>query len=114
MTFVVKHRGAGARVALEWRCPEHGRFDLTVERPEPDAVPCPQCGASSPWTPSAPRVRVKAGEAGARGGYQKPEHPGWLDTRALGEGQPLEEWQADRAKMREKQRQQDVWELLHE
>lgn len=114
-------------IVSEYICPVHGRFTATVER-EPNGDPpaeakCERwlteaetkalghtwsgystlfCGKWSPWTISAPIGRVKLGEALTRG-KSDPCPPGYLDTRALGEGQPLDEWKAER---REKQRQE--------
>lgn len=45
MSYTIKTRGRGGFVAVEYLCPEHGRFDETVERDEngdpPATHPCP-------------------------------------------------------------------------
>lgn len=78
-------------------------FEGTVESPAPDWVTCPVCEGNAAWTPTTLHGRVKRVEV-VRGGWAKPEHPGWLDTRELGEGQPLEEFQAKRRAIRDVER----------
>ena len=46
-----------------------------------------------------------------RGKWQKPEHPGWVDTRELGEGMPIEEFRAKRQKVRDQLRRDSLKEL---
>jgi hypothetical protein len=113
MTFVVKIRGdLGAPILAEYACPRHGVFEELVDRPSPDFMPCPECNDVSPWTiTAAPMGKVRTTEV-ERGKWQKPEHPGWLDTRELGEGMPLEEWREKRAKIRDEQRRKDIGEYL--
>lgn len=96
---------------LEFCCPVHGRFELTVERAtDPDAAPCPAldedlydwkqggplCGISSPWCISAPMVRkltIKVQAVTTAKSDDRP--PGMLDTRGLGlNGQSMREWNA--------------------
>ena len=85
-------------IALEFECASHGRFSDTVDRSGPtDMHPCPSCGAVSPWVISAPMGRVKLGEV-TRGGSDSP-FPGALDTRAIADGMPVEEFRARRAKL---------------
>jgi len=74
-------------------------FEQMVDAPAPDAVQC-ECGASATWSPWPVMGRVKQNTV-TRGGWQKPEHPGWVDTRELGEGQPIEEYREKRRKIRE-------------
>lgn len=124
MSFVIKTRGAGGFLVAEYRCPEHGVFAVTVQRDvngdAPDEMPCPQpddsdryewreteCGTSSPWTVSAPLGRVKQGEVG-RGKYEPPPTKAYTDTRELGEGMPMAEWQAKRDAMWEERRIKEV------
>lgn len=69
------------------------------------------CGLTSPFAISAPGYcKVKNVEA-ARGGYQKPERPTWTDTTNLGEGQDVDDWWDDRAKVWERQRESEIKEL---
>ena len=56
------------------------------------------CPFDATWTPSPVVCRVRRVEV-TRGKYEKPERKTFLDTRNLGEGQPLEEFQAERRKM---------------
>jgi len=103
VSFVIKSRGASSGlVLLEFLCPEHGRFEELVDRASPpDAVPC-ECGASSPWTISAPATKIQKG-ALSQGSFEKPEYKGQLDTRALADGMPYNEWKAKRDKYRKEQ-----------
>lgn len=82
-------------ILADYTCPDHGRFEATVPSPSPDDHPCPRCGASSPWAPAPLRGWVKRGEV-SRGKSDATEVPTWMDTRELGEGMPMEEWQAKR------------------
>jgi hypothetical protein len=56
------------------------------------------CLLPATWTPSPVAGRVRRVEV-TRGKYEKPERKTYLDTRKLGEGQPLEEFQAERRKI---------------
>lgn len=116
MTFKIVTRGdSSAPILAEYLCPVHGAFERLVERPTPDEVFCSVeideinlCGLSSTWTiTAAPFGKVRGVEV-ERGGWQKPDNPGWLDTRDLGEGMPLDEWRAKRAKIRDEQRRKDL------
>jgi len=107
MTFTIRSRGAptGLTVA-EYSCPDCGVFDATVERPAPDEHDCPICGATATWVISAPVGRVKRGEV-SQGKYEPPPS-GYMDTRALGDGQSLEDWRADRRAARVKKRKREI------
>lgn len=113
MTWRINIRGATTQSALaEYLCPEHGVFEATVERPPPDDRPCPECGATSPWTiTSAPLGKVRAVEV-VRGKWEKPEKKTYLDTRELGEGMELDEWREKRKAIRDEQRWRETKELL--
>lgn len=97
MSFTIKVRGApGGLVLLEYMCPEHGRFESLEERAEsPDDVPCPDCGAISPWTISAPMPKLQKG-AVSQGKFEEPQYKGQLDTRALADGMPYNDWKKKR------------------
>lgn len=56
------------------------------------------CSREATWTPSPVGCRVRRVEV-TRGKYEKPERKTYLDTRKLGEGQPIEEFQAERRKI---------------
>lgn len=82
-------------------------FEASVESPSPDFIACPVCNRSASWTPSPiachmPRVTA------VRGKWEKPERPTYLDTRELAEGMDLDEFQAKRAAVWERKRQEDV------
>lgn len=73
-----------------------------------------RCGITSPYVISAPaRAKVRSVEA-VRGGYERPERPTWTDTTNLGEGQTLEDWQDDRAKVWEREREREVMQMAKE
>lgn len=130
MPFVIKHTRSDRPMVAEYLCPVHGRFAVEVARDEngdpPAEMPCPKpaenawsppgaapgCAYWSPHAISAPRsCRVRKVEV-ARGSYQKPELPTWTDTTNLGEGQDLEDWQADRDKVWEAERHKEIKEML--
>ena len=124
MTYTRKFSGDHtAPILCTYTCPVHGEFDATVERDEngeaPDVMACPAdecwvcgaigcetcsrvtfapCGRPATWTPSPVAGRVRRVEV-TRGKWEKPERKTYLDTRNLGEGQPLEELQAERRKI---------------
>lgn len=116
MTWQIKIRGVADRpIAAEYQCPAHGRFGLTVDREAngdaPSSALCPSCGQPSPYVISAPRVGVRRVEV-ERGGWQKPERKTWLDTRNLGEGQDIDDFRADRERIRDDERRRSLKELL--
>lgn len=83
-------------VLLEFLCPEHDRFESLEDRATaPDAAPCPQCGASSPWVISAPMGRVKLGSV-TTGKFEPPPHRYALDTRPLADGMKYSDWKKKR------------------
>lgn len=126
MTWLYKFRGAPTRTAIaDYECPVHGRFEREVARDENGDPPATRiCGAmifhgerdavvcirDAEYRISAPLCRVKRFEF-IRGKSEKPEHKTWLDTTNLGEGQSLEEFREDRAKIREEQRVAEMVEL---
>lgn len=140
MTWTYKHTRSDRPIVAEYLCPVHGRFALEVPRDEngdpPEKMPCPTryeprqfalfgadakrreeiralhvCGRSAPYVISAPMGKVKHFEV-VRGKWEKPERPTYFDTRKLGEGQPLEEFRAERAKVWEEHRWHENKELL--
>lgn len=92
----------------EYLCPVHGRFEALVERPVPDEQPCP-CGASSPWTISAPKTTKDSRPcyAEVRGGDTE-RRPGMLDTRPLAEGMSPKEWRKKQRGVTEERRHQQM------
>ncbi len=125
-------------MVAEYDCPVHGRFTLEVARDAngdpPARMSCDRrltvidsvvqyesvgqsgsvCGLTSPHVISATRgARVRKVEV-VRGGYQKAERETWTDTTNLGEGQELEDWQADRDKVWEREREREVMQLAKE
>jgi hypothetical protein len=121
------HRSPGSSIAAEYECPVHGRFAVDVPRDEngdpPASRPCPRAwdwgipcvaGAESPFVISAPGIaRVRKVEV-HRGSYQKAEVPTWTDTTNLGEGQDIDDWKADRAKVWERENERQAMELARE
>jgi hypothetical protein len=130
VTYVTKFRSATGTITAVYTCPDHGEFDATMQREAngdaPDVAPCPfellddyfcgdppaLCGKPATWTPSAAiGCRVRRVEV-VRGGWEKPERKTYLDTRKLGEGQDVGEFQAERKKAWAEQRRKRVKELL--
>lgn len=127
MTFIIKHKRSDRPMVAEYLCPVHGRFALTVDR-DANGDPPPEmscdfeiescgndtCGRASTFAISKPGFsKVKLVEA-VRGGYQRPERETWTDTTNLGEGQSLEDWQDDRAKVWDRERERQVYEMTKE
>jgi hypothetical protein len=138
VAYIIKVHGAGGRIVADYECPVHGRFEATVEREQngdpPEEVKCQHwldesetiaaghewfgyptlfCGQWSPYRISAPLTRVRKVEA-VKGGWTKPGKKTYTDTRSLGEGQSLADWKADRAKVWEERRQEDVMRFKRE
>jgi len=126
----------GSLIAAEYECPVHGRFALDVSRGEdgdpPREVRCVKvglgavrqgdawiqipCGAAAAHVISAPGIaRVKKVTAAVRGSDNvKPEFSTWTDTTNLAEGQDLDDWKADRAKVWERENERQAMELARE
>jgi hypothetical protein len=124
----------GALVAAEYHCPVHGRFALDVPRDAngdpPSSATCPagvrwelagagdelqgwRC-APAPFVISAPGIaKVRRVEA-VRGKSQQAEFETWTDTTNLGEGQDIDDWKDDRAKVWEREREREAMELARE
>lgn len=125
MTWKLTIRGdVSGYTRAEYRCPVHGVFEAVVARDEngdpPDETTCPTvetewsepgmgepvkpipvvaCSLSSPWTiTSAPGLAFQRGCV-RQGKVEEAPHPLACDTRELGEGMPLDEWKAKRAKL---------------
>lgn len=141
MTYRTITRGAPRPILSEFRCPLHGVFEAVVDSGA-EFAPCPAsvalrifraaapegigsdgpvgpvqpregtCLKLSPWSPSkVPAMRMRRVEA-TRGRDDKPEHRGWLDTSHLEEGQDPEEFAADREKVHEELRKEEVMNLV--
>lgn len=116
MTFVIKTRGAAARITTsDYHCPEHGRFELTVERDAsgeiPEHMPCAECGASSERVFGGAAVHTQFVISATRGRNDPKPHKYAMDTRKLAEGRK-NEYRAERKKIREELRHQRVKDLL--
>jgi hypothetical protein len=96
MTFSIKVRGARGLVLADFRCPEHSVFEALADR-DADAIACPACGASSPWSPAAVFGRVQLVSAVQGKAAPKP-HKMSLDLRDVGEGRSLNDWKKERRK----------------
>lgn len=126
MTYIVKRRRGSTSMVCVYTCSLHGAFDVEVQRDEngdaPDMIVCGVdlndplwreghrrwCDRPATWTPSAlVACRVRRFEV-ARGKWEKPERPTYLDTRELGEGQSMDEFRAKRREVWERKRQEDV------
>lgn len=108
-------------ILSDYRCPIHGTFEATVESPAPDEVECPtihtagyvqrdcgaKCGLPSRWVPAAIRGRVRLGEV-VRGPNERPPNRLSLDTRKLGEGQPMHEYREERERIQQEFRRSEI------
>lgn len=139
MTWKITVRGNRDRpIVAEYMCPVHGRFALEMPRDangDPPASaccptivehehhcedpPCSDCGYTtwscdqqSPYAISAPGFTGVRRVEAVRGGWEKPARSTFLDTRNLGEGQDLDDWREDRAKIRDQQRRDSLKELI--
>jgi hypothetical protein len=137
VTYVSKFRPAGGRIVACYTCPEHGEMDVEVERDAngeaPDSIvcgeevvlgmvphpltgePCRQrrwenCEQIAVWTPTPIPGRVRRIEV-SRGKWEKPERSTYLDTRELGEGQSMEEFQKKRKAVWDEKRKAEVMEI---
>lgn len=94
----------------DFACHDCGPFSATTARDATDA-PCPDCGKPAPWVMSAPFGAVN-GVSVVRGVVEKPASPFYCDTRELGEGMPLAEWKAKRAKYEQERNHQEKKDVL--
>jgi hypothetical protein len=119
--YVSKFRPAGGRVVACYTCEEHGEFDTVVERDSngeaPDTITCryglspeTECSRTARWTPTPIPGRVRRIEV-SRGKWEKPERSTYLDTRELGEGQSMEEFQKKRKAVWDEKRKAEVMEI---
>lgn len=121
MTFIIKVRGdSTAPIAVEYECPIHGVFSVTIPRPAPETLPCPEgledsnfsseydldaddiviCNYPSPYRfPTPGAVRVKPGEVVTGKVMEYPPESVCMDTRPLADGMPYDQWKAGRAKV---------------
>ena len=90
-----------------------GRFEIgVVEVPagarESEVVPktarCPRCGRRGYHVIGAPKLKTVWGCAETRGKPDPKPHPNAMDTSALGEGMSMQEWRAERRKLRRAER----------
>lgn len=88
-------------IAADYLCTECGEIqERRVDSPAPDVIECEYCGEEAHWMPWIPSPGPSAVAASvARGPVAKPASKMFCDTRALGEGQSLAEWKADRRKL---------------
>jgi hypothetical protein len=98
-------------ILSDYECPTHGCFELMVDSPAPDDVPCPGCCERAVWVPFPVMGKVRMVEA-ARGVSDR--RPGALafDTRDLAEGMQMTEWKAKREKAWDEHRHKQNKELL--
>lgn len=116
-------RDANGDPPAEMPCPALGlAHPLYQPRPEDSARDFREahrrgdrrCDKASPFAISKPGFsKVKNVEA-VRGGYEKPARETYTDTTNLGEGQSLEDWEGDRAKVWERERERQVMEMTRE
>ncbi len=107
MSFTIRTRGAHSQLMLQdFLCPECGFISALAPR-DCDGIQCPDgCGNVAGWVISAPFGWVN-GVSVVRGGVAKADSPMYLDTRPLGEGMPMAEWKANRAKLQLERRHKE-------
>lgn len=99
-------------IVVEFICDEHGRFDGIYPRSDiPDTELCPECGTPSSYAISAPGLRFARFEV-QRGGVAEKPNPYAMDTRPLADGMTQAEWKAQRRKLRQDQRRQEIKKIL--
>lgn len=95
-------------VLREYRCEEHGCFELDVPREtSQNPRPCPTCGAPSERTLTA-NIATHVNVGLFRGKSDGPRSPLDLDTRPLAEGMPLKEWRAKRSRLHRDRRRAEA------
>lgn len=97
-------------ILSDFLCPVHGPFEALAPS-SADTAPCPECGFDSPWLPSPVSGRVVRG-AVSQGKSDPPPFAHATDTRAIGEGQSVDEWKAERRKMWQSKRRDELWRKL--
>ncbi len=88
-------------IMLDYYCEHCGLLvedslqERTAEGYGPEVIPCPECNATAVQLAAAPKLRFALTSV-IRGmpADRHEDTPGMLDTRALGDGMPLEEWKA--------------------
>lgn len=98
-------------IVRDYKCSSCGNVaEQMVRRAEPELVePC-ACGGIVLPVLSAVRGKVKICSFN-RGKSDKPP-PGAMDTRALADGQPLDEWRAERRKVHQAARRKQIREMF--
>ena len=96
-------------ILAEFRCALHGLFEAFADS-NADHAPCPvvvrlpglpghPCGATSPWSPTAPAVHTAFVVSASRGKSDPAPSRLATDTRPLMEGQRYSEWREGRKKV---------------
>lgn len=90
-------------IAVDYMCPEHGRFDTLEERDAeglpPAERPCVVCGAPSSKVFPMARLKFPLFEVATRGKSDPVDNKRMLDTRALADGMDPVEFSERREKM---------------
>lgn len=104
MAWTLKVRGAHSQpMAIDFLCESCGPQSALADR-DCDGVPCLDgCGRIAERVYSMPLVGAERASVD-RGAVAKPRSPMFCDTRAIGEGQSIKDWKADRRKMYEQRR----------
>ncbi len=83
---------------LEYLCKAGHRLESLEDRREPSlSVQCTACKLRAERCVSAPRVKVPSFSVST--GRSEPPPPGAMSTRSIGDGQPINEWRAERKKL---------------
>jgi hypothetical protein len=97
-------------IVAEYDCSTCGRFELTIERPAPDAMSCPECVELAPWCISAPKPRILTVKptAAVRGKPADAPSPLYMNTEKLADGQTPAEFAKERAKVWREERERQI------
>lgn len=108
MSFTIKVRGASTQpIMQDFLCDNCGPITALASRGV-DGILCPDgCGSIAHWVISAPFVGPERASV-VRGPVEKPAYRGYLDTRALGEGQSMREFKADRVQRQHERRKREA------
>src|SRR5215208_6313547 len=86
---------------------ERYRFEELQSSPAPAQHPCPDCGAPADRAISAPKPKTQWGVV-QRGKSEEKPHPLAQDTSALADGMSMNDWRAQRRKLRADDRRKRV------
>ena len=112
-------------IMYDFECPTHGKFEELCDKNDGEnrfstcPVPNPKTEFVTLCSIVSPRVecyavigRMKLGEVTQGRNFESDRPAHILDTRALGDGMPKEEWDAKQDKIDNERRHKDVKEMM--